>query len=223
MRWGALGYYITFTGNPRQFQFQRNWVYYYVALGLTLAATSIVAWIGRRRFGAPLSAIRQDESACEALGVKVGALGRHPHVRDARARAMIERVGLLDNAETPAAGLTLAERDRRELARALDTEPTLLLLDEVMASLNATEMPAMVDLVRRGEGNMNDIRRRSPLPWPPSPRHKLPDADAGRPRSRCHSLRTCSRQPRPKRLIFLALPGIGWVGGHGSYAPVESE
>jgi branched-chain amino acid transport system permease protein len=66
---GALGYYITFTGNPRQFQFQRNWVYYYVALGLMLAATGIVAVIERRRFGAYLAAIRQDESACEALGV----------------------------------------------------------------------------------------------------------------------------------------------------------
>ena len=66
---GALGYYITFTGNPRQFQFQKNWVYYYVALGLMLAATGIVALIERRRFGAYLVAIRQDESACEALGV----------------------------------------------------------------------------------------------------------------------------------------------------------
>jgi branched-chain amino acid transport system permease protein len=66
---GALGYYITFTGNPRQFQFQRNWAYYYVALGLMLAATLIVAWIERLRFGAYLIAIRQDESACEALGV----------------------------------------------------------------------------------------------------------------------------------------------------------
>ena len=66
---GALGYYITFTGDPRQFQFQRNWVYYYVALGLMLAATAIVAGIERLRFGVYLAAIRQDEGACEALGV----------------------------------------------------------------------------------------------------------------------------------------------------------
>ena len=66
---GALGYYITFTGDPRQFQFQRNWAYYYVALGLMLGATLIVAWIERLRFGQYLVAIRQDESACEALGV----------------------------------------------------------------------------------------------------------------------------------------------------------
>ena len=66
---GALGYYITFTGDPRQFQFQKNWAYYYVALGLMVAATLIVAGIERLRFGAYLVAIRQDESACEALGV----------------------------------------------------------------------------------------------------------------------------------------------------------
>ena len=66
---GALGLYITFTGNPRQFQFQDNRAYYYIALGLMLAATGIVAAIERRRFGAYLIAIREDEQACEALGV----------------------------------------------------------------------------------------------------------------------------------------------------------
>ena len=66
---GALGLYITFTGNPRQFQFQDNRAYYYVALVLMLAATAVVHEIERRRFGAYLTAIRQDESACEALGV----------------------------------------------------------------------------------------------------------------------------------------------------------
>jgi branched-chain amino acid transport system permease protein len=66
---GALGYYITFTGNPRQFQFQKNWGYYYVALGLMVSATLIVAALERRRFGAYLVAIRQDEGASEALGV----------------------------------------------------------------------------------------------------------------------------------------------------------
>ncbi len=66
---GALGYYITFTGNPRQFQFQDTRVYYYVALALMLAATALVAWLERRRFGVYLAAIREDETACEAAGV----------------------------------------------------------------------------------------------------------------------------------------------------------
>jgi branched-chain amino acid transport system ATP-binding protein len=81
--------------------------------------------------------------------VKVGALARHPGVREARERAreVIERVGLGPKAETPAGGLTLPERKRLELARALATEPTLLLLDEVMAGLNATEIETIVRLV----------------------------------------------------------------------------
>jgi branched-chain amino acid transport system permease protein len=66
---GALGLYITFTGNPRQFQFQDQRVYYYIALALMLAATGVAALIERRRFGIYLTAIREDESACEALGV----------------------------------------------------------------------------------------------------------------------------------------------------------
>jgi branched-chain amino acid transport system permease protein len=66
---GALGYYITFTGNPRQFQFQDTRAYYYIALVLMLAATALVAWLERRRFGVYLAAIREDEIACEAAGV----------------------------------------------------------------------------------------------------------------------------------------------------------
>jgi len=82
--------------------------------------------------------------------VRVGALAREPRMGEARdrARAVIERVGLGAKAEHPAAGLTLAERKRLELARALATEPTLLLLDEVMAGLNSTEIEAIVALVR---------------------------------------------------------------------------
>jgi len=66
---GAVGYYITFTGDPRQFQFQGARAYYYVALALMVAVTALVAWLERQRFGLYLSAIREDESACEALGV----------------------------------------------------------------------------------------------------------------------------------------------------------
>lgn len=66
---GALGLYITFTGNPRQFQFQDNRVYYYVALVLMLGATALVWALERHRLGSYLTAIRQDEAACEALGV----------------------------------------------------------------------------------------------------------------------------------------------------------
>jgi branched-chain amino acid transport system ATP-binding protein len=81
--------------------------------------------------------------------VKVAALSRHHAMAEAlaAARAVLERVGLDGRAAEIAARLTLADRKRLELARALATEPTLLLLDEVMAGLNATEIDAMVRLV----------------------------------------------------------------------------
>ena len=83
--------------------------------------------------------------------VKVGALARHRHVRDAldKARAVLDMVGLAGKTHAPAGGLTLAERKRLELARALATEPTLLLLDEVMAGLNPTETGRFIELVRQ--------------------------------------------------------------------------
>jgi branched-chain amino acid transport system permease protein len=66
---GAVGYYITFTGDPRQFQFHDNRAHYYITLVLMLAATGVVALVERRRFGVYLAAIREDEGAAEALGV----------------------------------------------------------------------------------------------------------------------------------------------------------
>jgi branched-chain amino acid transport system permease protein len=66
---GAVGLYITFTGDPRHFQFQDQRAYYYVALALMLIATGAAALIERRRFGVYLTAIREDETAAEALGV----------------------------------------------------------------------------------------------------------------------------------------------------------
>jgi branched-chain amino acid transport system permease protein len=66
---GALGLYITFTGNPWHLQFQDNRAYYYVALALMLLATGVVALVERSRLGAYLVAIREDEDAAEALGV----------------------------------------------------------------------------------------------------------------------------------------------------------
>jgi branched-chain amino acid transport system ATP-binding protein len=81
--------------------------------------------------------------------VRVASLARHPAMGDAldAARTVVDRVGLGPRAGEIAAGLTLADRKRLELARALATEPTLLLLDEVMAGLNATEIDAMVRLI----------------------------------------------------------------------------
>ena len=83
--------------------------------------------------------------------VMIGALTRRASVREARADAgrVIEICGLGPHAGARARALPLALRKRLEVARALATQPRLLLLDEVMAGLNPTELVAMIDLVRR--------------------------------------------------------------------------
>ena len=63
-------------------------------------------------------------------------------------REHLKFVGLADLAETPAASLTLPNRKRLELAKSLAMRPRLLLLDEVNAGLNPTEISGALDLIR---------------------------------------------------------------------------
>jgi len=82
--------------------------------------------------------------------IAVGAHLRH-HLRAdalAQAEAVAHRVGLGPQLDKPASDLTVAGRKRLELARALATEPRLLLLDEVLAGLNPQEIGDMIPVVR---------------------------------------------------------------------------
>jgi branched-chain amino acid transport system ATP-binding protein len=85
--------------------------------------------------------------------VTVGAcFGRESlglHAAREMALGVLKQVGLAERAAAPARSLTLAGKKRLEVARALAAKPRLLLLDEVLAGLNPTEVAQMIDLIRK--------------------------------------------------------------------------
>jgi branched-chain amino acid transport system ATP-binding protein len=83
-----------------------------------------------------------------AAGALFSGAARSLPLARAAARKVLERVGLGADAQRPAASLTLAQRKRLEVAKGLAANPRMLLLDEVNAGLNASEIERALDLIR---------------------------------------------------------------------------
>jgi branched-chain amino acid transport system ATP-binding protein len=85
-----------------------------------------------------------------AVGAMYGREGAKRSTRASfeRAQELLEVVGLARVAERPASDLTIPDRKRLEVAKALALDPDVLLLDEVMAGLNATEVEEALELLR---------------------------------------------------------------------------
>ena len=81
-----------------------------------------------------------------AVGAHLRLAGRREALE--RAEIVAQQVGLAHQLDKPASDLTVAGRKRLELARALATQPRLLLLDEVLAGLNPNEIAEMIPVVR---------------------------------------------------------------------------
>jgi branched-chain amino acid transport system ATP-binding protein len=100
-----------------------------------------------RTFQVPLTF----ESMSVLDNVMIGAFLRFPGAGEARAKArqVIDSLGLGSFAHAPAKSLGTPGRKRLEIARALASEPKVLLLDEAMAGLTPAEIRTAIDLVRQ--------------------------------------------------------------------------
>lgn len=83
--------------------------------------------------------------------VMVPALTRNRNISKAKKTAyrVLEIMGLLEQADAEPGNLTLSQRKRIEVARAMATNPKLLLLDEVLAGLNPTEVAENIPLIKQ--------------------------------------------------------------------------
>ena len=106
--------------------------------------------ICRRGIARTFQKLRPFQGMTVLENVMVGALTRTKDVKHAREQASewLSRVGLSEKADSHARTLSTGQRKRLELARALATEPRVLLLDEVTGGVDQRSIPGLVQLVK---------------------------------------------------------------------------
>src|SRR5262249_21973561 len=106
--------------------------------------------IARRGIGRTFQNVRPFPALTVEENVIIGALGNASGLGDAleRAHQPIWRLDLFERLNRPASSLSLSERRRLELARALAMRPNLLLLDEILAGLRPAEVDQMLASLR---------------------------------------------------------------------------
>lgn len=105
----------------------------------------------RMGIGRTFQLVKPFETISVLDNVMVGVFCRHRGSSEVerRAREILDFVGMADKKDSPGHTLTLADKKKLELARALATEPEVLLLDEVMAGLTPYEIGEAIELIRK--------------------------------------------------------------------------
>jgi branched-chain amino acid transport system ATP-binding protein len=125
---------------------------------IVLAGADVTGWdpprLCKHGIARTFQLVRPFPSLSVRDNVAIGRIyGRDPagsrHQANAEAEELLTLVGLAHRADEPARTLTLVDRKRLELARALAARPLILLLDELLAGLNPSEVLAAIELIRR--------------------------------------------------------------------------
>lgn len=106
--------------------------------------------ICRKRIARTFQLVKPFASKTVLYNVMVGTFSQTKSTSEAAEKALkvLERLHLDQKKDALAGSLTIADRKRLELARALATDPELLLLDEVMAGLRPTEVEEMIAIIQ---------------------------------------------------------------------------